>query len=253
MSAVAAQRRGHGLVTAIGFLTRLPMPRRARMQAGDLAAAVAWFPVVGLVVGGLAAGTRLAAGEVLSAGAATVLALAVAVVVTGGLHEDGLADTADAFGAHVDRARRLEIMRDSRLGTFGVLALVLALLAATAILAPLDARDAAAALVAGHVLARWAMLVHSVSAPNARDAGAGALLDVRPVPLAAATLATAAIVAGVAGPAAGGAAAGVTLAVVAAMAATTRAAVGGTTGDTHGATGKLVEIAVFAAVAAIAA
>lgn len=241
-----------GAVTAVGFLTRLPMPRRARMQAGELSRAVAWFPVVGLVVGGLAAGTLLAAHELIGPGAAVVLALLVAVVVTGGLHEDGLADSADAFGAHVDRARRLEIMRDSRLGTFGVLALVLITLLAYATLVPLRAEDAARALVAGHVLARWAMLLHSISAPDARDAGAGALLKVPPLGLAAATVVAVGATLGLAGPAAGVVAIGAALVVVAVAAATCRAVIGGTTGDTHGATGKLVEVAAFAAVAALA-
>jgi adenosylcobinamide-GDP ribazoletransferase len=239
------------VITALGFLTRLPVPRRAALASGELARAAVWFPAVGALVGLIAGGTRLLAEVALTPAAATVLALAAAVVVTGGLHEDGLGDTADGFGAHVAAERRLEIMRDPRMGTFGVLALVLVTLLAWTILAGLTAGDCVRALVTGHLLARWAMLAHSATSPPARSTGAGSLLSVGPLALAAATAFAAPGALLAAGPQAAGAAIATTLVVVAGMALLCRRAIGGTTGDTHGATGKLVEVAAFAAVAAV--
>ena len=84
------------------------------MPAEQLGRAAVWFPVVGVLVGAVMAGTHAAAGLVLASGPATVLAPAAAVLVTGGFHEDALADTADGLGAHVPRARKVEIMSDSR-------------------------------------------------------------------------------------------------------------------------------------------
>lgn len=239
-----------GLAVALGFLTRIPA-RQGVLAAGALARAAVWFPLVGALVGALLGGTRVLAELVLPAGAATVLALMVAVLVTGGLHEDGLADTADGFGAHVGRERRLEIMRDPRVGTFGLLALVLTLLLAWTLLSGLGAERCLRAAVAAHVLARWAMLVHAATTPPARPDGAGSLLRVGAAPLAAATVLAGAVTLAAAGPTAAAGAAGAALLAVAAMAAAARHAIGGFTGDTLGAVGKLVEIAVYAALAAL--
>ncbi len=248
-----------GLAVALGFLTRLPVPAREVLAPGALAGAALWFPVVGVLVGGVLGATRLVAELALPAGAATALALIAAVLVTGALHEDGLADTADGFGAHVARERRLEIMRDPRVGTFGALALLLTTLLAWAVLADLDGEACLRAAVAGHVLARWAMLVHSATSPPARAGGTGTLLRVGPGRFAAATVLTAALVwaaVGVGVPAARAALEAVALLaaallLVAGMGAATRRLIGGTTGDTHGAVGKLVEVAVYVVAAAL--
>jgi len=240
-----------GLATALGFLTRIPAARGEALATGALASAVVWFPVVGALVGLVLGGTRILAELALPAGAATVLALAAAVLITGGLHEDGLADTADGFGAHASRERRLEIMRDPRVGTYGTLAVVLVTLLAWTTLSGLDGEACLRTAVAAHVVARWSMLVHGAASPRARPDGAGALLAVGPGTLSAATIATAALAVIAAGPAAAGAAGGVALAVAAAMTVAARRAIGGSSGDTHGAVEKLAEVAAYAAVAAV--
>jgi adenosylcobinamide-GDP ribazoletransferase len=243
-----------GFAVALGFLTRVPVPAGGgSLGAGALARAAVWFPVVGALVGAAVGGTRLAAELVLPAGAATVLALAVGVLLTGGLHEDGLADTADGFGAHVDKERRLEIMRDPRVGTYGLLAATLVLLFAWSLLAELDGEDCLRAAVAGHVLARWAMLVHAVTTPPARAGGVGSLLRIGPAALTTATVIAAALTVAAAGVETAAVAAAAALLVVAAMGVLTRRAIGGTTGDTYGAVGKLVEVAAYAAVVATVA
>ena len=242
-----------GFAVALGFLTRVPVPHRGALAAGALSRAAIWFPVVGALVGLVLGGTRLLADMVLPAGAATVLALAAAALVTGALHEDGLADTADGFGAHVSRERRLEIMRDSSIGTYGVLALVLTTLLAWSLLASLDGVACLVAAVAGHGVARWAMLVHAAASTSARDDGVGGLLAVGPAALAVGTVVAAAITVAVAGPVAGGAALLAGLAAAAGMTFVARRVLGGSTGDTFGALGKLAEVAVYAVVVAILA
>lgn len=110
---------------ATTFLTRIPVGWVEAMQVDDLSRAAWSFPIVGLIVGGLG-GVALygAAWLDLHPLACAFVGLAVMALVTGGLHEDGLADVADGFGGGGDKTRILEIMRDSRIGSFGVLALV---------------------------------------------------------------------------------------------------------------------------------
>lgn len=116
------------LAVAFGFLTRLPMPRVAA-DAADFAAAIRWYPVVGLAIGAIVAGavwTGARADPWLGAFAG----LLVWVAVTGALHLDGLGDLADGLGAaHGDRARLLAVMADPHIGSFGMVAIVLQLLA----------------------------------------------------------------------------------------------------------------------------
>ena len=228
------------MIAAIAFLTRLPVPSP---RTPELDRAAAWFPVVGLLVGGIAAGTRALGDLALPPAAATLLAVAAAIVVTGALHEDGLADVADGLGAHVSRERRLEILRDPRVGTFGALALILSTGLAIATVASLDTEHAARALLVSHALSRWAILPVSRALRPARPGGAGALLRVTTPALLSATVLAGAAAIAIAGPADGAAAL-----LAAALAASLSALIlhrglGGITGDGYGATAKLAEIA----------
>lgn len=234
--------RASGLAGAITFLTIVPVP-----AAGDLglSGAAVWFPVVGAAVGGLAGGVRLLGGHVLGPGVSTVLAMIVLVVVTGALHQDGLADTADGIGARGgSRVRRLEVMRDSATGVFGALALIAwALLLFTA-LSSLDGDHALRALVVACALGRWAALVHAAATVPARAEGLGASLRVGGVALGAATVLALVVALAVGGLVAGGAAVG-TGAVVAGLSVVfARRMLGGRTGDTLGATVAIAEVAV---------
>jgi adenosylcobinamide-GDP ribazoletransferase len=234
---------------AVAFLTRLPVGS-GELTATDLSRAAAWFPAVGLLVGGVMAATRALAGLVLEPVPATVLAVLAAILATGGFHEDGLADAADAMGAHATRARKVEILRDPRVGTYGALALVFAVVLAIAALAPLDdARFARAALV-GHVLGRWSTLPQSLVLPAARSQGTGALVRIGPAGLvvgSAIAVATALLAGGVVGGA---------IAMAVACAGTIGGGwaalrvLGGVSGDTFGAVNKVVEIAAYLALAA---
>ena len=234
--------------TAIAFLTRLPGGRDLPREG--LSGAAAWFPAVGLLVGGVMAATRALAGLALDPTPATVLAIAVAVIVTGGLHEDGLADTADALGAHTGRGRKLEILRDPRVGTFGALALILAVALQVALLAPLDDAHFARAALAGHVLARWSILPQSRVLPAARPDGAGTLVRATTPTIAvgSCTAIATALLAGGLRP--GGIALASACALTALGGYIALRAIGGVTGDTFGAVTKLVELGVYAALAA---
>lgn len=160
---------------AVMLLTRLPAGRMA--EAPPIGAAVWAFPVAGALVGGIAA---LVLAGALAVGIAPVLAaglaLAASVLATGGLHEDGLADCADGFGGGRDRARKLEIMRDSRIGSFGGLALILSLglrWQALALLATQQPAFAPLALIALAMASRAGLGVALLWMPTARQDGMG--------------------------------------------------------------------------------
>ena len=239
-----------GLRTALAFLTRLPVPAPPWSTDG-LARAAVWFPVVGILVGGVCAGVRAAAGLVVPPEPATVLALAAGILLTGAFHEDGLADAADGLGAHVPRERKLEIMHDSRVGTYGSLGVVLPLLLAYAALSELSAQEFARAAVCGHVLGRWSTLPQAFFLPAARRDGSGALVRVSLLALLLGTALAAGVAIAVAGVLGGlvvlGVAAG--LGVVAGLGV--RRTLGGVTGDTFGAVNKLTETAAYVALVAI--
>lgn len=138
-----------GFLLALQFLTRLPTPALRDLQAEDLARSAAWFPAVGLLLGALLALIGAAA-QSLDPWLAALLTLIAWVWLTGGLHLDGLADTFDALGAaHRDRERFLQVLADPHVGSFGVIALVLQLVAKLVLLG----------LVFGHGVSPWALLL----------------------------------------------------------------------------------------------
>lgn len=161
------------LKAAVGFLTRLPVGRTAPRAEADLARAAWSFPLVGLLVGLIGAIVyRLTHGLGLPAWPTAALAVAATLAVTGCLHEDGLADTADGFGGGATRERKLEIMRDSRIGSFGVCALTLSLLLRVGALASLATPTAVVmALFAAHAAARATLPAFMYLVPPARADG----------------------------------------------------------------------------------
>ena len=159
------------LVLGFGLLTRLPLPRFDLDPRRSAAAAWSW-PLVGAVIGGIGAGTgALAMAAGLPAPVAAALTLIAMAMATGGLHEDGLADTADGLWGGRDAAHRLEIMRDSRVGAYGMLALGLTLLLRFAPLSALLEAGQALLLIAAAALARGCMVAMMAVLPNARADG----------------------------------------------------------------------------------
>lgn len=236
------------VLVAFGFLTRIPVPSLA-WRDDDLRRALPAFPLVGLVVGGLAALVYWGAWQVLPPTPAAVLAVAVAVAITGAFHEDGLADVFDGFFGGYTPDRRLAIMHDSRIGTFGGAALVCSLLLRVSLLASLSPADGVAALVGGHVLGRGAILLagpvsrpadpHSSGAAVAEPAGrvglaVGALVTLLPVGLLLGPVVWVPVA--------------VAVVVTLSWVALAGHKVGGITGDVLGATNQLVHLATMACV-----
>jgi len=219
----------------------VPLPLRA---ASGARWAPAWFPIVGALVGGVAGGVRYGLDDLLGSTPATVLAVIALVVVAGALHQDGLADCADAVGARGDRARRLAVMREPQVGVFGVLALVLWLLLLVSAVDSLDRDDALRVLIVAGALGRWSALLHAVTAPPARSDGLGAHFDVGRTQLVLASAAAVAVAFALEAPARAVTALVAAGIVGLAVSAWSRRAIGGRTGDTLGASVALVEVIV---------
>lgn len=161
---------------AVQFLTRLPVPSRLATTEEELGRAAAFFPLVGIIVGGSTAGAYLLALRVVSVPVAILLALGFAAFITCGFHEDGLADTFDGLGGGWTRERALEIMRDSRIGTYGALALIFLVLGKYTIINALEPRQVWRWLIVAHVASRWTVLPLCRWLPYARPEGQGKLV-----------------------------------------------------------------------------
>jgi adenosylcobinamide-GDP ribazoletransferase len=241
------------LLIGFAFLTRLRLRPSGGSPQLPLAEAAWSFPVVGAAVGALGALVALIARWWgLPPLAVGLLALAATALATGALHEDGLADTADGFGGGATAERKLEIMRDSRIGTYGVLALLLILGLRASALAALGEVGVGAllwGLVASHAGARAVLpaLMHRL--PAARDAGLGHAAGVPDGTQAMQAAAIGAIILLVGLGFGGGVSAIVAAILVAAgMSALARRQIGGLTGDVLGATEQLVETAILLAI-----
>src|SRR5436190_2134265 len=163
-------------LAAVAFLTRIPI--RLQIDGADVARGAVFFPLVGAGIGAAVGGTVYGLAQVLPALPAAALGIAVGVVLTGALHLDGLADTADALGG-MTRDRALEIMRDHRIGAYGAIALMLDLLVKTTALAGLanGGHVVRSALAAG-ALSRAVPVVLGRSLRSVREDGAGAAFRV---------------------------------------------------------------------------
>lgn len=237
------------MATAATFLTRLPWVARA--ASGDpveLGRSARWLPLIGIVVGAAGGLVYVGASALWSPGIAAVLALAAMVLLTGAFHEDGWADSFDGLFGGWTIERRLEIMRDSRIGTYGALALLLLVLGKWQALSSLDAATAPWVLIAAHAAARWSILPMARILPYARDAGAmkpvatgiGATELLIGSAVLLAVLSALGLHAGVVLALAGVTA---TLLLVIGAALLFRARLGGITGDGLGATNQAVELA----------
>jgi adenosylcobinamide-GDP ribazoletransferase len=247
-------------LTAISFLTRLPVPFSRTLDLPPLAVAMRLFPVAGALIGGLTA-LPLIAGNYLGLPAllSACLALGVATLVTGALHEDGLADVADGFWGGTNREDRLAIMHDSRIGTYGTIALAITYLARASVLEQLFYKPSIAIIVvlaSSGAFSRALMVDLMWATRPARSTGLSAMAGrpSRPDALFALLLggiASFAAIAFMLSPeraAIGIVAAGLALA---AMRALAMAKIGGQTGDVCGATQVVTELAMLSVFVAI--
>ncbi len=161
-----------GLLAAAQFLTRVPIRLR---REPDVAASVVWFPVVGAVVGAAIGGVAGGLWHWVPPLVAAAVAIAVGLLITGAFHEDGLADVADAFGGGWTIERRLEILKDSRHGSYGVAAMCSSIVVRTVCLGSLPGPAVMfASAVAAHAVARGAAVGLMGVAPLATHQGLGA-------------------------------------------------------------------------------
>jgi len=240
---------------AAQFLTRLPVPELRPWRDDRLARSARYFSLVGLLVGGICAAVLLMAREFWPHSALpALLAVAAGTAITGGFHEDGLADTADGLGGGQTREQKLAIMKDSRLGAFGALALGLVVAAKVLALAAVESPLAAAAVLLGaHGLGRASAVLMMVVTPYAADpdasrvrpsargvraweAGVGVAIGAAPLMLLTPGVAAACV------------AGGVLAALLPALAA--RRLIGGYTGDVAGAVEQAFETGFLLAAAA---
>lgn len=237
------------------FMTRLPLRHRGALGGAELARASRLFAVVGAVVGclgGLAYG--LASWLGLPPLLAALLAVAATLLITGALHEDGLADVADGFGGGGDRQRKLEIMRDSRIGSYGVAALVVCIGLRVGALASLaEPWRVLAALVAAHALARAFLPAVMTMLSPARSEGLGAETGAPAPAYTGVALGLGVLLAVAAlGPERGAVAVVAGAAAAVAMAGLARRQIGGYTGDVLGSVEQAAEVAVLLAVVGMA-
>jgi adenosylcobinamide-GDP ribazoletransferase len=235
------------LITALSFLTRLPLPASSRRQSAQMrgpAEAVATFPLAGLVLGALLVGLdRLLSLTAFPLATRNILLVVALVALTGGLHLDGLMDTCDGLIGGHGAEQRLAIMRDSRVGSYGALGGVCVVLLKVGTLGAVPVGARTPALLLTPMLGRWSLVLAAALFPPARRSGLGAAFRTGVTPprlaVAAATCAVAACVLGrVAG----------TLALVGTCAATwllgraITARIAGLTGDTYGAIAEVTEV-----------
>jgi adenosylcobinamide-GDP ribazoletransferase len=156
------------VVAAFEFLTRLPL-LRLPYKPDALVRAAKFFPLVGLAIGSCAAGSYRLLSPHLPAAVVALVVVLFSVLVTGGLHEDGLADAADAFGGGWNRQQILDIMKDSRIGSYGALAVVFSVASRVLLLAYLPAGRFVPYAISAEVLCRWVMLPLGAALPSARE------------------------------------------------------------------------------------
>jgi adenosylcobinamide-GDP ribazoletransferase len=234
-------------LAAVMFLTRIPCPAWTEFAPELLARSTPYFPVVGAVVGALGAAVFWAASAFWPAWVAAALSTIATVVATGAFHEDALADAADGLGGGWSPEQVLTIMKDSRIGSYGAVTLVLATGLKLGALAAFTPEGAARALIAAHVLGRWSSLPLIWRLPYVREGAAkgkpfaGGVTTGRMI---AGSLIAAAIVAAAIGVRA------LPVAVVAVLVTVCagrwfRHRIGGITGDCLGAANQVVEIATY--------
>jgi len=240
--------RAKELMASIAFLTRLPFARATAISGAEIAQGAWAFPIAGIVVGLVGALVYALAHRFgLPPWPAATLTVAATLAATGCLHEDGLADTADGFGGGETRQRKLDIMRDSRIGTYGVCALAISILLRVSALASLrEPALVVPALIAAHGAARATLPVFMFFVPTARREGLS--FDIGAPPRGGVMIAGALgvlLLAVCLGPELGIAALIFVLAAIAVMAWLSIAQIGGQTGDVLGALEQLSEIVIL--------
>ncbi len=269
----AIGRELRACAAAVTFLTRIPLGRLVAHDAGDLPRAISYFPLVGVLVGAAGGAAFAIAVALWPPYLAAVLSVAFTVWLTGAFHEDALADSFDGFGGGVDRARVLEIMRDSRVGSYALVGMILVVAAKIGAIVTIfraaeqssvgatyssAALAVAAALIAAHALGRWSSVALMAWLPYVREPRPGERAGTGSAFGGAATGGRLVAASGIAA-LAGGIALGWAMLAAALVAGIVTwlsgryfaRRIGGITGDALGAANQFVELAVYLLVAAL--
>ncbi len=158
---------------ALSFLTIIPVPRRRETDSEEVGRSIVYFPVVGGIIGLILVGLNWLLGLLLPAAVVTGLLIVALVVISGALHLDGLADTCDGIAGHKTVEARWQVMRDSRVGAFGIIGIFLLLLLKYVTLGSVPQNWLMATLVLMPVVSRWAMVYAVFTYPYARPDGLG--------------------------------------------------------------------------------
>ncbi|MEX2445903.1 MAG: adenosylcobinamide-GDP ribazoletransferase [Dehalococcoidia bacterium] len=240
-----------GALIAVEFLTPLRLRKVQTYDDQTFAEALGWYPIAGLLIGAILVLLDQGVRELLPAGPAAALLVAALALLSGGLHLDGVADTADGMAVQGDRAERLGVMSEGNTGPAGVMALVLVLLAQWSALAALPEEARVAALLIAPVVARWTVVPVGLLFRPARPRGLGHAIHAGLWPIAAplATVIALVVAVGTFG------VAGIVLVALGALAAVLLAAAAarmleGVTGDVFGAGIEIAQVVVWFAVIA---
>ncbi len=158
--------------TALGFLTVIPVPEHGMLGVGELGTTAIWFSLIGAILGGLVALVHISLLRLFPPLVSACLSVAAWICLTGGLHLDGLADSYDGLLSSTSSERRLEIMKDPRLGTFGVVGLIFTILLKIVAMASLSVSLTITVIPLAASLARW-FLLWVACQPMARAEGLG--------------------------------------------------------------------------------
>jgi len=156
---------------AVGFFTRIPVPSVPDFQESDLNHSAKYFPLIGVLVGGFAALVYWLGLKVFPVEIAVILSMLATIYMTGCFHEDGLADAVDGLGGGWEKEQVLTIMQDSRIGSYGAVALIVALLTKFEALSHIAAIQMPLVLIAGHALSRYAAMLVIYTQSYVRSAG----------------------------------------------------------------------------------
>jgi len=170
---IIPREEGIKVLLALQFLTRIPIPSSVPYSEELIANTPRYYPLVGVIIGVLCAIAFILSSLLFNTALAVALMMLFSVLLTGAFHEDGLADTFDGVGGGLTRDRALSIMKDSRLGTYGTLSLIMILFVKFTSLSSLSAQAISVGLIAGHGLSRLSSVLVMASSRYVRDHGTG--------------------------------------------------------------------------------
>ena len=159
------------LFSAVLYFTRLSLPFQVPYRKEHQQLILTWFPLIGVIVGGIGAAVFWGFSQIFPQSVSVILALSAMILTTGAFHEDGFADVCDAFGGGYTKDQRLKIMKDSRVGAYALIGVVLLMTLKISVLTEINAAKIPLLLIAAGSLSRWSTLIISRIWPYARPTG----------------------------------------------------------------------------------